>query len=1171
MKKRIIAGAILAFIVLSAACLPALAAGAFPYEEYEKEGYNYLVRHNHDYETERGEVIFPSGLMLIEHINYKGYKHGSGRNHPLIDQTANLTVSLPDKITDDLGTTVSYQPYSFTTWGGDNYDETFEYSGAGQVMTRRNSVAYSVKHEFSISMISPDSGGDTVEEAIEKKAEYWSKYFKTDNSFGSSYNQAENPVTVEKYANCTVVIGREEQEHYYDRDNSLNKVKVYGFDSAERYDYAYRIYYAVPGIKGVFLEVMYSEYGSISRKIEDKAQGDYQKYINEYEKKLSEHRDLNFAEQLINLGLLITVTWDEPVVAESETEETGQNAGVTQAAEETPGEDSGVSVPAVIVLGVAAAGAAVAGAAAALGKGGDGDDRKKEEQKSYVMYVQKDFGDAIRRGADPVTVRARMAEIGADGKEQDRADLTAKITAGCEDAQLRGTRVSGRYFEAEVAVSDDEKANQATVSFIYNGPDATFTNRVVFRVVDGPSLEFGEQTPEGSGQFRFYSCNYGIDAIPGDGFTYPAFFRIVDAVKPPELSDITSLKVDGYEVEFEATKWQSVYRVIVKNKTPAEKNDDVFAKVKENRIEIRVNVEGEKDPVCGWLTMNMYPEGLTVHSKEEGKKNGVKYVRVQAYEKEHVGDLDKKWQVSEMTFTLAVKGEDKAVIDPKGMEFSFDKIKGGGGKGTTAAKEETIAEKFKYKESHGMHNEKYTYVIEPQSMLWEPDNGTFFILSLPVKCTLDGDVYKIDVPLRMRGKDIDPMEDWNREYAKARERIEKFSLPGQKAENLKKLEEIAAREPKISTWELRLMCKDVVRAYMKYWTEQHEKDEWTVAALDWAVWGLEWTKFIGDCAFSYVVTAYTGPLEAIISPAKDVFANLIGEIGVNVVWGTKFNPEKLEIYDAIKNAGDNFVSGGAADGISWLASSSMANPAKIKYACAIMGGYFVFAVANNYLLSLEKGENDFYGAVMGAFKDLTVTALKIAGSMMFKKWLDSPKFKREIGPKISEFINKKFGQSSALNEFLGKNLGNRAKIDLSDQNLPVKNTLGGLLNKEAEITGAGIIEKYVSELCGAAGTYVHEHPEKVEAFAEFVQNEHGFMLRFPLRVGISAAKGAAELVPAVTDAVVKTYMVEIDLIAAITNTTSELFGWFYEMFFGGLPAADSLMEPPKDPPLPPGR
>jgi hypothetical protein len=100
--------------------------------------------------------------------------------------------------------------------------------------------------------------------------------------------------------------------------------------------------------------------------------------------------------------------------------------GVTQQAQQNPGEDSGVSVPAAVVIGVIGGGVALLGAAAASGKENPEDDKKK---KSYKMYVQKDFGDAIKKGCDPVPVRARMTEIDGAGIEVDRNDLTAKIKA----------------------------------------------------------------------------------------------------------------------------------------------------------------------------------------------------------------------------------------------------------------------------------------------------------------------------------------------------------------------------------------------------------------------------------------------------------------------------------------------------------------------------------------------------------------------------------------------------------------------------------------------------------------------------------------------------------------------------------------------------------------------
>lgn len=821
--------------------------------------------------------------------------------------------------------------------------------------------------------------------------------------------------------------------------------------------------------------------------------------------------------------------------------------GVVQNASQNAGEDEGVTVPAAIAVGVAASLAAVAGAAvgSSSGSGNSGD----PENKTYKMYVQKDFGDAIRRGADPVKVRARMAEVDENGAEHDRNDLTARINTRGDGLEMRGSGMSGRYFEADVYAPEDNKNSQASVIFIYEGPDGAFTNQVIFRLIDGPSLEFAEEEPEGSGNLKFYTCNYGIDAIPGDGFTYSALFMIVDAPKAPALSDINSQIVEGYDVTFEETKWQYVYKANVKNNTPEEKTDDVFAKVKDNQIEISVAVEGEKDPVRGWLTMHMYPEGLTVQSKDEGKKNGVKYVRIQSYEKENAGDLDKKWQVSEMKFTLAVKDENKALIDPEGMEFSFDKIKGAGGKGTGADKEQAIADKYDYKETYGMRDDKYSYVFEPNVFLWEPDNGTFFVLALPVCCTYDGETYKIDVPLRMRGKDPDPMEEWNKEYAKARERIEKYSLPSQKAHNLEQLEKIAAVEPHISTWELRLMCKDVVRSYMKYWTEQHEKDEWTVSVLDWTVWGLEWVKWIGDCAFSYVVAAYAGPMEALISPAKEVLVSALGEVGVNIVWGTKFNVENLEVVAQLKNAGDNFVSGWASDGVSNLLKT---NPANYKAAIAIMGAYFAYACLNNYLEHMAKtGESDFYGAIMGAFKDLSLTAIKAAASFLFGKWLESENFKNKIGPKISEFMSKHFGEN--------------CRINLSDQAFSqrVETKVGSTkywLDIDAEITKSGIVEKYFTDLCGEGVAFIHDNIEKVSKNLFWISPAGDIMFSYTINLLAGNVDNNDVL-----------HLCDLNLSSALKNTSSGLFNWLYNLFFSGVPVADTVMEMPKDPPLPPAK
>lgn len=1147
MKRRIFAVILLVLMLIP---LFSLTVYAFPFNEFNREDHTLDISILHD-STDYEKYIVADGLMLARTIEYQGSKPESGR--AIYTQTARLEIALPDGYFD-------YAKYSYKT----DPDKYVFNAGESETWFNQyavNSVDYGIYYTIKdVTIYQVERYGEdkdkTVAELMEREVD------KYRNRKENESNQADDPFTIRAESDgYSIILHYQQPTVFGARSDGLPISAGYDVFDCVSDEWTYIRFMSFPELPGIFMKAIFTQKISKTIEIEDESNkkasdfypndGDWQPHYNNAIERIEGFLKLHLGERFLDMASRVSITWNDPVISDeygkTENEEKPPaTSGITQNAEQNPGEDGGVSVPAAIVIGVLGGGAAIAGAAAASADGGD--DKKK---KSYKMYVQKDFGDAIRRGGDkPVKIRARMAEVDENGVEHDRNDLTEKIGVSADGMTVHGAALAGRYCEATVSVPENNQNDTANITFTFMGEGGSFTNTVIFRIVDGPQLKFVNEE-DGT----LYHENCGIDAIPGDGFTYTERFAVVDAPVAPKLSDISAVNTGEFDVEFALTDQPALYKMTVKNNTKPDSEHDIFAKPVDKNFEIHVNVEGEKEPVKGYVTMKLYPEGITVSSTMEGKKNDVKYVRVQAYEKEYVGDLDRKWQVSEIKFTLAYKGKDKAIIDPKEAEYKFEKLKGAGGKGTAAAKEQAIADKYDYKESWGDWNGKFTYTFEPQDMLWEPDNGTFFMVLLPVTCEYDGQTYKDEIPLRLRGKDPDPMEEWNKEYAKTRERIERFSLPSQKDYNLQQLEKIAANEPRISTWELRLMAKDVVRAYMKYWTEQNEKDKWNASALDWTVWGLEWVKWIGDCAFSYVVAAYTGPLEAIITPAKDVMVNAIGEVGVNIVWGTKFDVKNLEIYDQIKNAGDNFVSGGVSDGVSWLASSGMSSPAKIKYACAIMGGYFVFAVFNNYLLSLEKGENDFYGAIMGAFKDLTVTAVKIAASMMFKQWLESESFKKKIGPKIQEFMQKWFGDNLKDQKFNIEKAYNESQQLYGD--LALKDTL---LNIDVEVTRAGIAEKYLTELLGAGAGWIHDNPDKAQKLL-FSFNPAGEII-FTFGINLFAGN---------TDNSVVDSVCEINISKALSNTSSKFFSWLYDVFFGGIPVAESVIDIPKDPPLPPAK
>lgn len=802
------------------------------------------------------------------------------------------------------------------------------------------------------------------------------------------------------------------------------------------------------------------------------------------------------------------------------------SSGTTQNAEQNAGEDKGVSVPAAIAIGVVGAVIAITGAAAATSGRGDGGDDDKNK-KSYKMYVQKDFGDAIRKGAEPVKVRARMAEVSEAGAEQDRNDLTAKITASGDGMTVERTELVGRYLEAVVSIPKDYEDDKAEITFTFTGVGGVFTNTVIFRAVDGPSLKFVEETEE-AGAYRLNESSCGIDLIPGDNFTYTAQFMIIDAVTPPSVGDMTAENPGDFGVTFEETGRQFVYKMNVKNNTAPEPDHDVFAEKKTRSFEIKVKVEGEEKPVTGYVSVNLYPEGITVQSSEIGKKNEVKYVRVQAYEKENVGDFDSKWQVCEMKLTAAFKLKDKSVIDPENAKFGFEKIKGSGGTGMRADKEESVAEKFKYKETHGYSSGKYEYVFEPNSSLSEPDDGTFYMVLLPTEAEYEGVRYKAEVPLRLRGSDLGAKGDWEREYKELQRRIIQFSLPGNMDKWLAQLK-TCALEPRASVEELRLVSKWILREYMDYWTNQQKKDLDEANMYNAIVNVLEWTKFAGDCAFSFLVAAYAGPVaEALISPAKDFFTSAIGEIVAARSHGDAIDVDNFEFSKNLAAAGDNLL-------------SNNINLTNWRQAAATLGGYFVYSAVKNYILKLrEKNEADLWGALCEAFKDMTVAALKSKAGELIGKWIkESKKFQEKIGP----FITKYFKETNF--ETLQKKINDSLGLDGD-----LRKAVGYANDKIFETKVAEVVEKYISSLVGAGFDKVRE----VYDGSKFVVE--GGCVCYCFNIDLFDAFH---------------YGIKLNLTRILQAMSGNFFGWLYDLFFAGVPAAPSVIEKPKDPPLPPAK
>jgi len=204
------------------------------------------------------------------------------------------------------------------------------------------------------------------------------------------------------------------------------------------------------------------------------------------------------AKRVVEIIKSWTPTISEPVVIGAETDEDllkqlgvkkgGLNVIIDNFAGDEAGEDSGTTIPAVIILGTLGAGAALAGAASGEG----GDDKKRS---TYKMYINKNFGNSLKKGDKPQAVYARIAEIKPSGEEVDRPDLTAQIRVWSSDNSLiveDGGMVNGYRCAMASVYDEEEQPPEGKVSFFFEGEGGTFTQNVIFNIAV-PGIKFFQQ------------------------------------------------------------------------------------------------------------------------------------------------------------------------------------------------------------------------------------------------------------------------------------------------------------------------------------------------------------------------------------------------------------------------------------------------------------------------------------------------------------------------------------------------------------------------------------------------------------------------------------------------------------------------------------------------------
>ena len=679
---------------------------------------------------------------------------------------------------------------------------------------------------------------------------------------------------------------------------------------------------------------------------------------------------------------------------------------------DTGAGDAGVvdyGVPLVVVAGIFAAGAAAAGVGAAAGSG----NTETERTSTYRMRIRKDFGDYIVCGKPPETLYAQMIEITAEGETIERDDLTASIMMSSGGGLIvEDPALAGGYMGAFISAKENELAEEGIVRVSYTGKGGSFTNNIHFRIIGDPSIKFPEQGK---------AMDMRLNVIYGDRKTYEVAVELVDFLEPPK--DITLSQVDDAPFSSSLEKIDDMhYTAKIVNTSPlAEKG----AQVKSFVAWISASREDD-ELVEESFTVNFYPEGLSVTDVVYDKEGRAQFAAYDDADTEEDDVASTGFMVNLVVRTTENGKEVVKLLEGTDYAPEFGEMKG------TSQSTGVLASKFKYTIEKKTDNTNKAYTFTPAKQIGESKSDPHYVI-LPISCDYGEETYLLDLPVHIIGDKLGVRSDRETELALLKKRIRKFGINADVAlflrENVKTL----------SAAELRLLSKKIVYDSIVYYQQESVEFMQTSESMDSWITYLSIVKWFGDQAFSYLMTVYTGPAgEAILSPAKEIVTELIGDIASDIFMGYPVDWNEVRVGVHVSEMIENYV-------MSCFEDIQKVNPKKLAY---VIAGLCIFNLVRHYTFDLDSdGKRSWYNAFVSAFSDISLAFLKNKFGEFFKGKIQNP------NSGISRLMN------SSVLKMLKTGEGGDLEVNLSGQAL--QQYLDGLFG-----FGASYVTEYAGKAAG---------------------------------------------------------------------------------------------------------
>jgi len=749
------------------------------------------------------------------------------------------------------------------------------------------------------------------------------------------------------------------------------------------------------------------------------------------------------------------------------------------------------TVPALIVLGAAGLAAAVAGAAGAAGSGGTESKGDEKQISSYKMYIKKEFKDKIRYDKPAVTIYARMAEITPSGEEMDRDDLTQQIRITSDDTHMKiGENISmGRYIGATVEAQSKKGQDNpriGTVSFRFTGEGGNFQNDVTFNLVLDPYINFLKENGN------------TVSVIEGDGGHYESAFELVDFTEVPKIT-IKAI-AENHPFRIEAVRINDfTYNLEIDNQTlPPKNSSEKTGKPSYSFYKFELFAENEIESARTLIEVKVCPEGIVVRNVEFDE-NG--YALICAFADEERIEDGEEVLATRIIVELAVGTVDEQgnsaveLVDVSKIDFKIGDLAG------TDSDTKNLAKAFEYEiEDVG----RGAYKFQPKMQIPEGKNPYHMII--PMACSYNNIDYKLDFQVRLVGEPFDEIKSKQEELRLLLARVRRYMPPEEWQSVVQFFKE---RFDFMSVREIRLMNKSLVEASRYTLLTEGERLRNFADKLDWVIDGLEWVKWIGDQAFSYLMDYYFGPVgEALLVPAKDIAVVLIADYAGQIWYDERTNltEEQMEtqVLTGIMTAVENL-----------LMSNIDTKKMDMKKIGGILAAFAVLKFLNHYFNDKTPDGRDIelYDALMLTFSDLTTNVFKMIVQKKFEEIVGSEKVKAVYEKYCKDWVDK---------------------------------TLGGVFD-DLQDNAISVLQKYVTEMFGAYCAQVYSEALGKAGRTAISSDAGDLIITIPIH---EYEEGGREPV-----------MLDIN----VTRARERIIDYIYETMFSMFPFPTSAMPEPSDP------